>query len=455
MVKPLVFVAMPFGKKKDSSGQKEIDFDKVYKNAIEPAVKASGYDVIRADEEQMGGFIHLPMYERLLAAEYIIADLTFANANVYYELGIRHAAKPKTTIMLFAENTPLLFDVRPLRALSYSLNEDGELSDLDAQQLIKNIQEKLNDSSDKAFVDSPIFQLIPELEGFKLSDEQLKSFKNRAKKIEQKKQEINIAKKMDGGKELLLKIEESISPIETANSDLLFELFIAYRDIKAWDEMIALEARMNEEMKESKLILEQFALALNRRKSTGDVQKAEEILKHTLTLYGENAETCGILGRIYKDKYDEQLQTGNNSLVNVYLDKAINAYRKGFQVDPREYYPGINAAMLLFMKNDEDSQKELDSILEVIKFILNRNDDKSKDCWEVATLLQIYCMLKDWDNANKYKTLLMSQIEFSWMNETIINDLKRIYIKLESNKKDVVLLNNIIKELEDYCAILS
>ncbi|MCE4045576.1 DUF4071 domain-containing protein [Lysinibacillus fusiformis] len=454
MVKPLVFVAMPFGKKKDPSGQKEIDFDELYKKAIEPAVKASGFDVIRADEEQMGGFIHLPMYERLLAAEYIIADLTFANANVYYELGIRHAAKPKTTIMIFAENTSLLFDVRPLRALSYSLDANREISNENAQKLIKDIQAKLSDSSDKSFIDSPIFQMIPNLEGFKLSDEQLQSFKDRTKKIENIKQEINIAKKQRGGKEKLWGIQESISPINTANTDLLIELVIAYRDIKAWDQMIELVEQMSQELKENKLICEQLALALNRRKKEGDVQRAEQILIDTIANYGNNAETSGILGRVYKDYYDEYLRNGDNIYANRYLDKAIDTYKTGFQVDPREYYPGINAAMLLFMKDDDDSKRELKGIIEVIKFILNRNDDRNKDYWEVATLLQIYSMLGEWDNASKYKSLLISKVDFYWIIETIISDLKRIYITLEKIGKDVSVLKKIIEELEKTGAVL-
>jgi len=51
--------------------------------------------VIRADEERGGGIIHKPMYERLLLAEIVIADLTFASANVFSELGVRHAARPR------------------------------------------------------------------------------------------------------------------------------------------------------------------------------------------------------------------------------------------------------------------------------------------------------------------------------------------------------------------------
>lgn len=99
----MVFVAMPFGRKQDPSGTIEIDFDDVYVRGIIPVTEDADVDVIRADEERMGGFIHAPMYERLLLAEIVIADLTLANPNVFYELGIRHAARPRATIMIFNE----------------------------------------------------------------------------------------------------------------------------------------------------------------------------------------------------------------------------------------------------------------------------------------------------------------------------------------------------------------
>lgn len=99
---PLCFVLMPFGKKADASGRL-IDFDAVYAELIAPAIENAGLEPIRADEEMTGGLIHKPMYERLLLCPYAVADLTTANANVFYELGIRHAVRPGSTLLLFAE----------------------------------------------------------------------------------------------------------------------------------------------------------------------------------------------------------------------------------------------------------------------------------------------------------------------------------------------------------------
>jgi hypothetical protein len=71
MQKPLCFVLMPFGMKSGSGGA-VIDFDAVYSELINPAVEAAGLVPLRADEEQAGGIIHKPMFERLILTRRII-----------------------------------------------------------------------------------------------------------------------------------------------------------------------------------------------------------------------------------------------------------------------------------------------------------------------------------------------------------------------------------------------
>jgi hypothetical protein len=96
---PLCFVLMPFGTKSDSNGLL-IDFDAVYQQLIAPAIRDASLEPLRADEEMTGGIIHKPMFERLVLCEYAVADLTTANANVFYELGVRHAVRPWSTMLL-------------------------------------------------------------------------------------------------------------------------------------------------------------------------------------------------------------------------------------------------------------------------------------------------------------------------------------------------------------------
>jgi len=123
---PFCFVLMPFGKKPDNSGP-DIDFDSVYYDLIFPAIEEAGLKPIRADEEKVGGIIHKPMFERLILCEYAVVDLTTANPNVFYELGVRHTARPFSTVLLYAEGRKQLpFDIAPLRAIPYKLDSSGK-----------------------------------------------------------------------------------------------------------------------------------------------------------------------------------------------------------------------------------------------------------------------------------------------------------------------------------------
>lgn len=150
---------MPFGEKSDESGR-TIDFDNVYDNIIKPAIDDANFEPIRADEERVGGIIHKPMFERLMLCDYAIADLTTANANVFYELGVRHGVRPHSTVPVVGSGTRLPFDVSPLRAVPYDVNEYGapEKPDHDRKKLRERL-EACRDPSD----DSPLYQLLSDV----------------------------------------------------------------------------------------------------------------------------------------------------------------------------------------------------------------------------------------------------------------------------------------------------
>ena len=164
MPQPLCFVLMPFGSKPDPTGRPNIDFNRVYEKAIRLAIEAAGMVPIHADEEKTGGIIHKPMFERLLLCEYAVADLTTANANVFYELGVRHTARPRTTQPIYAKHQPIPFDVNYLRALGYDLGEKNEFGDKEASALLEALAKRLKDLRQVAAgagePDSPIFQLL-------------------------------------------------------------------------------------------------------------------------------------------------------------------------------------------------------------------------------------------------------------------------------------------------------
>src|SRR5918992_3011917 len=111
------FVAMPFGTKEG------IDFDAVYRDYIRPALEGAGFEVFRADEEPRAGNIRTDMFQELLLADLVVADLSIDNPNVWYELGVRHALRSRGVIQIQCRRDYLPFDVYVDRTLLYHIKD--------------------------------------------------------------------------------------------------------------------------------------------------------------------------------------------------------------------------------------------------------------------------------------------------------------------------------------------
>ncbi len=109
--KKICFVVMGFGMKTDFQQHKTYDLDKSYRIIIKKAVEDAGLECIRADDVVHAGIIDKPMYELLLGADVVVADLSTTNANAIYELGVRHALRPHTTIVIAEKNFKFPFDI--------------------------------------------------------------------------------------------------------------------------------------------------------------------------------------------------------------------------------------------------------------------------------------------------------------------------------------------------------
>jgi hypothetical protein len=158
-------VVMGFGHKTDFQTGRMLDLDKTYRTIIKPAVEAAGLECIRADDLIHSGLIDKPMYELLLNAEVVVADLSTSHTNTLYQLGVRHALKPHTTIVICEDRgTPFAFDLAHVVIRPYHHLGDG--IDLDEvvrfrEVLQKAIEELL--SKEPVPVDSPVYSFLPEL----------------------------------------------------------------------------------------------------------------------------------------------------------------------------------------------------------------------------------------------------------------------------------------------------
>ncbi len=151
------FIIRPFGEKTDSDGN-VINFDRTQSELIDPALIEVNLGGGTTGEIVDAGNIRADMFALILEADVVVCDLTILNANVFYELGIRHALRKKCTILIkgtpTGDQTP--FDLLTDRYLPYPIEDPGKVKD----ELVATLQASL--ASDRV-TDSPIFQLLPSL----------------------------------------------------------------------------------------------------------------------------------------------------------------------------------------------------------------------------------------------------------------------------------------------------
>jgi len=112
------FVISPIG---EPGSAERIRSDEVFDLIIAPVAQRYSLDAFRSDHMQTGGRqITSEVISQLLTARIVVADLTGPNANVFYELGIRHSAQ-LPVILLGEKDAPIPFNVHGLRVIQYTL----------------------------------------------------------------------------------------------------------------------------------------------------------------------------------------------------------------------------------------------------------------------------------------------------------------------------------------------
>jgi len=149
------FVIMPFGKK--PVGDKEIDFDFIYHTVFEPAIAAvvlpEGGQLVpkRTDQDYATGNIDVEMFRYLEYSRFALVDITGLNANVFYELGVRHRGNQSGTAIFRQEKTPLPFDIGHIKAFPYDYEPIEQVP-----ASIEKITRVLSESLVYNRVDSPV-----------------------------------------------------------------------------------------------------------------------------------------------------------------------------------------------------------------------------------------------------------------------------------------------------------
>jgi MAP3K TRAFs-binding domain len=317
------FVIMGFGEKTDfqSNPQRVLNLNRTYEDIIKPAVTGAGHTCVRADEIIHSTVIDKPMYDNLLEADLVVADLSTSNANAIYELGVRHALRPHRTIVMAENNFSFPFDLNHLSILKYEhLGKD--IGYQEVMRVRGILQAKITALMNVSDVDSPVFLFIPTLRG-----SQVVQARNATAEAFSAPAPSSDPTDHRSFAELLVRLRAANASVQTAAD---------------WKAPLDLLNRLRTMQPDDPYILQQLALATYKYEQpdkTASLVAAKQILARLAPQTSSDAETVGIWGAIHKRLWDQLHMRAD-------LDEAITAYARGYYIKS-DYYNGINYAYML------------------------------------------------------------------------------------------------------------
>ena len=306
------FVLMGFGVKVDYKSNRTLDLDKTYK-IIKRAVEGAGLECIRADDIVHSGVIDKPMYENLLEADVAIADLSTSNENAIYELGVRHALKPRTTIVIAEKQFKFPFDLGHIVIRHYEHLGTGIDYD-EAVRLENELTQAVKTISAGDNVDSPVYTFLPDLA----------------------QPTLRVAAAAPAA---------VASPAAAADNPTFTVLLEAFRAARKKGDFVLAKMyveKLRESRKDDPYLIQQQALATYKSRQPNAVdalKEAKQILEALKPRTSGDVETLGLWGAIHKRLWEETADRAS-------LDEGVWAYERAF-IMKLDYYTGINCAFML------------------------------------------------------------------------------------------------------------
>lgn len=334
------FIIRPFGTKGG------INFDDVQKNLIAPALAACDIQGGTTEPFLQAGNIRTDMFQQLLVADIVIADISIHNANVFYELGIRHALQSKRTFLLRAKSKKAPGERAPQDEVPFDLRTDRYLeydSDSPAEKLEVMI-EALRQTLGSEKPDSPVFQMLPDLE---------EQDRTRFLPVPQAfREDVELAsRRKQMGLLGLLALEaeqffwasEGLRLVARAQFDLK-----SYRaDKETWEKLYKLNPNEAETNQRLGTIYQRL----------GDLDSSDQALLRVINSktasHADRAEAFSLLGRNIKERWRTSWisaaadQAPRRALQSPLLLQAYQKYNQGFLENLDSFYPGLNALSLL------------------------------------------------------------------------------------------------------------
>lgn len=316
--KKTCFVVMGFGEKVDFETGRKLNLDATYKNLIKPAIEDAGLECFRADEIVHSGIIDVPMYRQILTADVVVADLSTANCNAFYELGVRHALRPYTTIIIAEDKFKFPFDVRQISIRQYKhLGEDIGVSE--AKRFIAELKNAVTAilKKEPPDDDSPVYTFLKGLKRPMFPDDEPED------------------------------IVDSVAPAggaqapDQTHSALMQQVDDAQKQ-GDFAKACALLGAVRALRPNDPYIVQRLALVTYKNKKLDVKDRFEEARDLLTTLNpatSNDTETLGLWGAVHKRLWEE---TSDRK----HLDEAVRGYERGFYLR-NDYYNGINLAFTL------------------------------------------------------------------------------------------------------------
>ncbi len=445
-VRPHAFVVMPFGKKKGGDGSL-YDFNAIYQTLIKPALELAGFESFRADEATASGDILTDMFQELLLADLVIADLSIDNANAFYELGIRHAFRKRGVVHIQAGRAYMPFDIFNVRTLPYHITPEGipdpEFLEKDIQAIARMTRDTW--ASDQDAIHSPIFNLLPGLDEPDKKALRTPLATGFWREYNEWKGRVTVAQRQKRIGDILLLTEEISNPF--IKEEAVGQAGKALANMGRYELALA-QYRKGLEVNPRNLIFRrEEAFHLNR---VGRVNEAIVKIESILADHPDDGESIAYLGRIYKEMWNDswrwvtdpekRLRTAFDSYH--WLMKSYQIYVRGFRTDLDQFYPGINAltlgTILVYLADRFDDKDDPDPEIEIIR----------EDLPELRGTLEFALEVQAAHPNADYWTLV-SLAELHAMTSDSIQRIVRAYRKaMTASRRNTFFLESSIQQLE-------
>lgn len=429
---PICFMVMPFGTKEtginDGTAPTKVDFDALWEHVFSPVLKELGYEPVRADCD-IDALIIKDMMERLTLSDLIVADLSINNGNVYYEIGVRHAARESDCVIVSTEWAKPLFDLGQSRRLTYPLAASSP-SDDEIVTLKQTLKEKIPLIAKGR---SPVHECVI---GYptKIDAASATSFRDFVTALSAFQSKINAVRVINNAAKKE-KIEELISEYLPKQGQMMFsvayELLLLVRDYIGWERTVEYIDALSESLKALPLVKEQYYLALSK---TGDHANSIGALETLVKEVGDSAERQGLLGGRYKKLYRSATDLTEK---RKHLNNAIIHYSRGMMLDLNDYYCACNLPRLLKERNTVGDQEKAIRVATLVILSCERAKGlNASDEWLNPTLLGAAFDAADLVKAQELAEKIHDEGIHVWKLESTMEDIEHSVARMAAGDRE-------------------